>query len=256
MKIFVSWSGDRSKAVAQALERFLPDVVDGVKIWFSDQDISPGSRWNSELSKELQNNSFGIICLTPENLDSRWVLFEAGALSKSMANSRVIPYRLGLDPADIPPPIGQFQGLNADKDGTWSLVSSLHEASKESADTDRIERRFKKFWPDFEAQIAEIPTPKEKKSSHRPDRELLEELLEIVRDLKTDRARIEREEPVASKIKTRMNDVLYRQRVLGNTFDQAQMRLIEERIDRAKLLMEMEDYKTADELIRKIESKI
>lgn len=185
MKIFMSWSGDRSRAVAEALERFLPDVVDGVKIWFSEQDISPGSRWNQELSKELEDNSFGVICLTPENLDSRWVQFEAGALSKSIANSRVVPYRLELEPADVPPPLGQFQGLNADKRGTWSLISSLHEACEDSDDSDRVERRFEKFWPDFEQEIVAIPKPVERSSSHREDRELLEELLEMVRDLRT-----------------------------------------------------------------------
>jgi len=33
MKVFVSWSGDRSKVVAESLSKWLPDVFQDLTIW-------------------------------------------------------------------------------------------------------------------------------------------------------------------------------------------------------------------------------
>src|ERR1039457_7341444 len=84
MKIFLSWSGDRSLAVATALRDWLPSVIQAVRPWISSTDIDKGSRWASEIASQLQECSIGIICVTPENRESSWLLFESGALSKSI----------------------------------------------------------------------------------------------------------------------------------------------------------------------------
>ena len=84
MKVFISWSGPRSRAVAVALKDWLPLVLEGVDPWVSDKDISAGERWAQSVAGELESANFGIICITPENLNADWILFESGALSKSM----------------------------------------------------------------------------------------------------------------------------------------------------------------------------
>jgi hypothetical protein len=84
MKVFISWSGERSQALAQALRDWLPLVLHYVEPWLSQSDIEPGERWASEVSKELEVSNFGIICVTKENTESPWILFEAGALAKSL----------------------------------------------------------------------------------------------------------------------------------------------------------------------------
>jgi len=89
MDVFISWSGDRSKALASALKELLPDAVQGVVAWMSDRDINAGSRWVEELNKKLDNTNFGVLCLTPENLGAPWLLFEAGSLSKRVSASSV-----------------------------------------------------------------------------------------------------------------------------------------------------------------------
>ena len=89
MKVFISWSGTRSNRVGKALRIFLEDVNQAIKPWMSETDIDAGSRWAAELAKQLEETNFGIICLTPESLTSPWSLFEAGALSKSIRDSRV-----------------------------------------------------------------------------------------------------------------------------------------------------------------------
>jgi len=70
-------------------------VIQSVKPFLSSNDIRSGQRWFSEIGKELQNTKFGILCLTPSNKEAPWILFEAGAISKIVDESRVVPLLIG-----------------------------------------------------------------------------------------------------------------------------------------------------------------
>jgi hypothetical protein len=109
--IFISWSKKRSKHVALALKDWLPLLLETAVPWMSDSDIDKGSRSDEEISQALSNTKVGIICLTPENLDSKWILYEAGALSKTIDNrTRLCTYLLGgLEFRNVTPPLGRFQ---------------------------------------------------------------------------------------------------------------------------------------------------
>ena len=180
MKVFVSWSGERSKTVASSLKHWLPDVFQGLSVWMSQHDIHAGVRWDSALGIELEASSFGIVCLTPENLDSHWLTFEAGALSKAIQESRVVPYRFQLRTSDVGPPLSQFQGVDADEQGTLRLVISINEAlGKPLPDDAAVARTFSHWWPDMRELLADIPKTAER--DMRTERNLLEEILEIVR---------------------------------------------------------------------------
>lgn len=70
MKVFISWSGERSKLLANALCEWLKPVLQSVEVWMSEADIEAGDRWGQEVAKELSASNFGIICVTPENLNA------------------------------------------------------------------------------------------------------------------------------------------------------------------------------------------
>lgn len=91
MKVFLSWSGDRSHYVAKALRDWLPLVLQFCEPWLSDRDIAAGDRWSEKIAKELEARNVGIIVLTRDNIRAPWVLFEAGALSKALVTSQVVP---------------------------------------------------------------------------------------------------------------------------------------------------------------------
>ena len=52
MKVFISWSGDRSKAVAEAIQEWVRMLIQSVEPWISI-DIAKGKRWSSEISTRL-----------------------------------------------------------------------------------------------------------------------------------------------------------------------------------------------------------
>ncbi len=80
MRVFLSWSGGRSQYVAQCLYDWLPDVIQALAPWMSEEDIHMGTRWNAEMAGILEEVAVGIVCLTPENQERRWINFEAGAI--------------------------------------------------------------------------------------------------------------------------------------------------------------------------------
>ena len=118
MDVFISWSGERSKDLAHALRRWLKYVVQAAEPWMSEEDIGVGHRWNNEVSSQLETTDFGVLCVTPENADSTWLHFEAGALAKSLKSSRVVPVLLGMSKTDLRLPLSQFQSCEANRNGT------------------------------------------------------------------------------------------------------------------------------------------
>lgn len=183
MKIFISWSGERSEALAKALREWFPLVLHFVEPWLSKSDIEAGERWSIEIAKELENCNFGVICITRENLSSAWILFEAGALAKSMQDGRVIPLLLDLDFKEISGPLAQFQAKKADNTGIKELIVSLNKAASAPVPEAQLNKLFPALWGDLERQMASIPKNSSPQKHSRPQGEILEELVSSVRSV-------------------------------------------------------------------------
>lgn len=152
VKVFLSWSGEVSRALALELRTWLPMVVQQIKPWISGKDIDPGQRWALALSQGLDNVDFGIICLTRENKEAPWILFEAGAIAGSR-EGKVIPLLYGLKPNDLDGPLAQFQSLLLDQKGIRSLVNTLSSACDSSLEQHQQETLFKALWPLLEEYL-------------------------------------------------------------------------------------------------------
>lgn len=185
MDIFLSWSGERSKIVATQLKKWIPDVIQQISPWVSHLDINAGARWSNEIQERLSKVKFGILCITAENVTAPWVLFEAGALAKTLDDTFVCPYLIDLKPSDIPAgPIAQFQAKTATKDGTLQLVMSINAALKDSKLSDgKLQRAFDRCWPELESELSNIP-PYTNESSIRSNEEKIDEILLTVREIK------------------------------------------------------------------------
>lgn len=184
MNVFISWSGDRSGQVANALATWLPKIIQSVRPWLSSASIDPGTRWNAELTRALEDLQYGVLCLTPENIAAPWVLFEAGALSKAVSVSRVIPYLVGFEPRELQGPLAQFQAVRADMQGTQRLVTAINVVDDRPILSDEIlSEAFKLWWPRLAptlAQIALAPS-KQQPPPQRSVESMVGELLELVR---------------------------------------------------------------------------
>ncbi len=192
MNIFLSWSGERSKQVAVALKDWLPLIVHNVDPWFSVRDIDAGDRWSVEIASKLADSNFGVLCLTPDNLDAAWLHFEAGALSKSVTEGAVVPYVLDLELSQIPQgPLSQFQAKKADRDGTFALIETLSNLSKSGRTDAQLRELFDSLWPKLQDKLTKIPSVSPRERPNRPQGDILEELVAVSRESSTRLERIE-----------------------------------------------------------------
>lgn len=184
MKVFISWSGELSKKLGEVLRTWLPSVLQMVEPYFTPADIEKGQRWNTEIATELGGSKVGIFCVTRENLGSDWLLFEAGALSKQLKESRVCPILFNVDNSDIAGPLCQFQTTNFGETDIKKLVETINSAAGDAKlKDDVLENVFNKWWPDLKSKIEEILENHESQGNTpaRPEREILEEILALSR---------------------------------------------------------------------------
>jgi hypothetical protein len=182
MDVFISWSSERSRRAAEALRTWLPKVINAVKPWLSATDIDKGARWSADVAGRLEQAKLGIICLTPGNLHSDWILFEAGALSKTLQNTYVCPLLFGLHPADVKGPLAQFQATRATKEEVRKLLQTINAALGDQSLTEiHLNEAFDVWWPKLEEQFQDLPVDEEQETPARPEREILEEILALMR---------------------------------------------------------------------------
>lgn len=184
LKIFISWSDRRSQQVAEALRDWLPNVLQDVKPWLSTSDIDKGEKWGQVIAGELQKSNFGLICLTPENLTSPWLLFEAGALAKK-EKSRVWTYLFEVQYEDVIDPLSQFQHTLATEDDTKKLVDAINKAQTDSLEADRVARQFDKWWPELHDKLERIRESPAPPVHGRSPGEKIDEILTRVRALES-----------------------------------------------------------------------
>lgn len=185
MKVFMSWSGQRSKAAAELLHDWIKCVIQASRPWISTRGIGRGSVWFSEINNELKDTSVGIICLTHQNKNAPWILFEAGALAKGLTTTKVCTFLVDLSPADIQDPLAQFNHTMPSKDGMMSLAVTLNSSLEMPLDGQTLGAVFEAFWPQFERDFAALldKNPQEVVVEVRSESSMLEEILESTRGL-------------------------------------------------------------------------
>jgi len=160
-KIFISWSGDRSKEVAEALHSWILLMFDNADPWVSTRNLDGGVNWFQVLSERLNESEIGIFCLTPENISSNhianhsWMLYEAGALAKTRS---VCPYLLDIESGEIMEPLREFHAITANESETKNLANTLNKSIK--LDNALLDKKFETFWPDLEKKLNDIQNRK------------------------------------------------------------------------------------------------
>ncbi len=188
MKIFISWSGNRSKAVAETITNWLKCVIQASDPWISTRDIDRGALWFSEINNNLKDVSIGIVCLTQENKNKPWILFETGALAKGLTTNRVCTFLIDLNPEDLQDPLSQFNHTVPTKESIWELVKTINRCLDDnSLNRDTLQQVFDTYWPQFEndfaALLKDCPQIENENTEPRTEHELLAEILTNTRRL-------------------------------------------------------------------------
>ena len=155
-KVFLCWSKDRSKAIAEGWAKLLPEIVSGKPILSTE--FQKGREWSTMLRNDLNKAKTGIIFLTPENVVAPWIHFEAGALATAVGsrNGEVFTYIYGFDPGRLAGPLSAYQSTVATKQDTRRLVHDLCVAMGSKQPTEDL---YSKWWAKLEAALDKIPAP-------------------------------------------------------------------------------------------------
>ncbi len=186
IKAFISWSGDLSCKLAEEFHSWLPKVLQSVKPYFSPNDLEKGVKWDSEMSKELDISHIGLLCLTHENMDKPWILFEAGALSTKMGKAKVCPILFGFEPAELKGPLATFQSTRFTKDDFKKLISTINNSSEDMRlESKYLDEVFEVWWPKLDEKVKGIMSSHKAgpKKDPRTERDILIEILELTRML-------------------------------------------------------------------------
>ena len=157
MRVFIAWSGSRSKAIAEILRRWVHKALPSSEPYMSTIDSLPGRDWLADVAQHLDGTNVGIMCYTRENLRSEWMLFEAGAIAKEVENHRLIPFLFDdLSPEHLPEPLRKYTASKVDRTGFKDVIEAIFQCTNGSM-ADDTQKLIDTHWPVLELQLQAIP---------------------------------------------------------------------------------------------------
>ncbi len=252
--VFISWSGPRSRAAAEALAEWLPMIIQAAKPWMSASDIDKGTRWREEISGALDSMKAGIICVTPENRNAEWLLFESGALSKSPdPKTRAWTYLLvGLKPTDLKDPLAMFNATTQDKEETRKLLRSINTNLDSPVSESALDKLFDKLWPDLDEKLSHLPPIAQPAPPVRKPEDMIPEILELLRSLASPIQETAAEVKLLKQ--ARIKDTIFRPPTQGerSPLTLSDIATILETTRQAQLVLADTDSPTPDSLVERI----
>lgn len=193
MRVFVSWSGEVSQKIAELLREWIPNVLQQAELFVSSQDIAKGTRGLDAIGHNLEETDFGIVVLTEGNVSAPWINFEAGALSKSLSRSHVIPLLCGIREINLPSsPLRQFQHAQVTSDEMLRVLLAINASSEKPLPDEKATKAFEMWWPEFEKiySVINLESSKSSKSEKATNDQLADVLNTILSDLSSVRGEL------------------------------------------------------------------
>jgi len=158
MNIFFSYSGARSKEVAEAFAAFVQFIFRDINALGINTDIAKGDSWRNLLQDSASQAELAIVFVTSENIEKPWLNYEMGFLIEKL--KYVIPLLVDLKPSDLKGPLSQFQACTVSKDEIYKLVKQIHKLGyKKKIETSLLNELFNKHWPVFLEKIKRLNKP-------------------------------------------------------------------------------------------------
>ncbi|MGH6817098.1 MAG: toll/interleukin-1 receptor domain-containing protein [Hyphomicrobiaceae bacterium] len=118
MKVFVSHA-HTDRDLADAWGALLSGVFPKVKVFYSSE-MRPGGgigagRWRDAVLRQLKTADRILVFLTPQSIDSPWVLFEYGYARGLGQDGRIYPLLFWIDENDLRSPVRDLQTFRGDR---------------------------------------------------------------------------------------------------------------------------------------------
>ncbi len=166
MKIFISWSKEKGKALAKATKQFLENTLGNDIEFFFSPEMYKGTRVDHEIHSNLLDSDKCLVCITSENFKNPWLMYEAGVVyganyAKS-SSGIVIPILFEHVPewsSWIDKPLNRYVPIQIqDDNGNFSIAKNdfkkfFEQISKEY----KIKiKKFEQNWTLYEKSVREI----------------------------------------------------------------------------------------------------
>lgn len=186
LRVFVSWSTEPSREIAEAFQILLRKCVQSAEGWVSSRDIRPFSVWSQELDDQLAELVLGVLVITQDNLTAPWMLYEAGALANRATGGigGITCLLVDVRPTNVPQPLGRFQNVPVSREGVFELLLRIGELAPYPVVADDLSTMLEAHWAAFAAAVdaARPKIGKPAADGERSERAVLEEILTLVRD--------------------------------------------------------------------------
>jgi hypothetical protein len=147
MAVFISSAGEQGRKVAGAFREWLPRMLPGIDVSADTRDEKPGEAGLPALLSQLEKASLCLLFLTPQNVRSPWMYFEAGAMAGKKHGPKIVPYLAGVSGSYLMAgPLSQFSWVDGSRQGTWSLLRALNREMPEPRDEAELEHDFSNTW--------------------------------------------------------------------------------------------------------------
>ncbi len=144
-KVFVSWSSERGRKLAEALGTTILDYGE-LEAWISSHSLEAGKPFFEEIEKAAKECDAAVGCLTPGASQRPWVNFEAGMLFGKLRN--FIPLRFH---EELQGPLANLQALDGtSKEDIERILLGL------ASDKDRARRYLETIYPTWKSRVDEI----------------------------------------------------------------------------------------------------
>lgn len=160
MKIFISWSGEKSKKIAGLIRNFLVGIFrDEVEIFLSTRDIEHGEQWFNKIINELSTANYGVFIITDENKTAPWMLFEAGVLYRGVSRNRLSLFLIDNSPKEICDPLNRFNMGFISEEELFLLVKEIRTINKGEMSYEQgqqLRLSFDFAWAGFEKEYNQL----------------------------------------------------------------------------------------------------
>lgn len=122
--VFISYS-KKDSDIANEIYTHLKN--ENVTCFMAEKDIAIGKIWDDEIDKALSSSKVVLLIITPNSIDSKWIMLESGA---ALALKRtIIPAFIYVSIEILPDPIKKYQGIDINTtDGRNRLYNEIQKA--------------------------------------------------------------------------------------------------------------------------------